>query len=439
MTEQIRTVNLILAVAEMVLSVVGFVQSATAHNLEKKSRHFFMALFGVCEIYVICILLREFVYFRQEPVWVVFSRILFFGQAFFASLLPPLITGFILYQSREKSFVKSPAFIISFGLWLVYILLLVVNVFNGMIYRVDDQNRYTRGPLFQVLVMPTVLIMGINLITVWLKRKKLSSKQIHAFTVYAAAPMIAMILQMFFFGVHLISLSSVIAALFMLSYIIAHESEQYHIVEAENAKLKVDILLAQIQPHFLFNCLTTIKNLCVTDPALAEKAVGEFTMYLRHNMDSLTEDGPIPFKKELEHVYGYVSLQQLRFKDELDIRYDIECDDFMLPVLTLQPIVENAVTYGIRKKESGRGTVLISTKREGDHIEICVADDGPGFLYEESSSGEERSHIGLRNVRDRVRQVSNGDLLIDSVKGKGTTVKIIIPADIQPAFRGDRT
>ena len=147
------------------------------------------------------------------------------------------------------------------------------------------------------------------------------------------------------------------------------------------------------------------------DAETASKALSDFSRYLRHNMDSISINRPIPFKEELEHVRHYVSLQQLRFGDALDVRYELRCMEFELPTLTLQPLVENAIRYGVRKSADGEGTVTIRTEEFPDHYEVHVIDDGPGFVPDQLPEGG-MSHMGLKNVRGRLERICGGELNI---------------------------
>ena len=208
-------------------------------------------------------------------------------------------------------------------------------------------------------------------------------------------------------GINL-AIGAALAAMFLFVNIRSDQTEKYLKKEAENAQLKIDILLAQIQPHFLYNSLTVIKNICLNDPETAADAIDEFIDYLRHNMDSLSQDRPIGFEKELEHTRHYLDLQRLRFGDELQVEYDLGCTDFCLPALTLQPLVENAVTYGVRRSESGAGVVTVRTRQYPDRVEVSVIDDGPGFVPESLPGDAERSHAGLRNVRERLARIIFG-------------------------------
>lgn len=424
----VHLINLIFAAAGSVLGILGLIQTLVCRYLDKETREFFVAFFGLLEGYVLFIMTREIIHGFTGTKWVTLSRIAFFGQALLSSVLAVLITGFMLYQSGEKDITKSNLFRISFTLWLLYAGILISNLFHGQIYSVNENNGYSRGPYFPLLMVPPVLIMILNLCILWENRHKLSVNQKRAFAIYVIVPMAAMLVQMWSFGVHLIVISSVTAAIFMFSYIIADQTERYYIREMENHRLKVDILLAQIQPHFLFNSLTIIKLLCRKDPAKAEEAVADFTAYLRRHMESLQSDVLIPFEEEMKHVQAYLNLQKLRFCDELSVTYDLEITDFRIPTLTLQPLVENAVTYGVRRSESGCGTVTIRSRSFPDRVEVCVEDDGPGFIRETLPDDKERSHIGLQNVRERLSRLCGGELLIDSTPGKGSKVTIVLPS-----------
>lgn len=126
--------------------------------------------------------------------------------------------------------------------------------------------------------------------------------------------------------------------------------------------LNTSIMLSQIQPHFLYNSLVVIRQLCREDPRLAEETVDEFACYLRGNLDSLRLKHPISFEKEMRHTQTYLAIEQKRFGHRLKVIYKVQFKDFSLPALTLQPIVENAVRYGVTKKKEG-GTVTISVDK----------------------------------------------------------------------------
>ena len=422
MDDAVWIINLIIVVAGLTMSVLGFIQAFIERNIECNTRRFFLVLFFMSSLYMICILTRALVSNYDGYAFTVVSRIVMPGQAILASVLAILSTAFLLYQSDGINWHKSIPFTVALVLWVSYMALQIYNIFSGCLFSVSVDNSYHRGPLFFLQMIPTTLILVINLWIVYSRRSRLTKSQRTAFIIYAVVPIVAMIVQAMFSGLHLIAVSTVVSALFMLTYIIREQASRYYVKELENADLKMNIMLSQIQPHFLYNSLTTIKRLCNKDSDKASEAIGQFAEYLRHNMDSLTANIPIGFSKELDRVKGYLALIRLRFDDDIQVNYDIEYTDFRMPTLTLQPLVENAVTHGIRGTEDGIGTVTISSKLLGDYVEVTVEDDGVGFDIDVVSDDD--SHIGINNVRERIEHISCGELIIESEVGHGTKATI---------------
>lgn len=191
---------------------------------------------------------------------------------------------------------------------------------------------------------------------------------------------------------------------------------------------RVQLTLSQIKPHFLYNTLNAISALCLEEPNRVKPAIDSFANYLRGNMEYIDEKGPIPFKRELEHTMCYLEIEQMRFEDALQVRYDITCTSFRIPALTLEPLVENAVRHGVRRNRGGRGTVTISSREARDHYEVIIADDGPGFDPARNPD-DGKPHVGIVNVRERLAQVCGGRLDIQSKPGLGTTATIILPRE----------
>ena len=226
-------------------------------------------------------------------------------------------------------------------------------------------------------------------------------------------------------GLGYLTISIVSCSLF--SYVWLHLKFVQDHEDALMMEQRAQIMLTQIRPHFLYNSLTVIQDLCRTNPEQAENATIQFARYLRGNMDALQTNSPIPFTDELEHTKEYLTLEQMRFEDKLTVRYDIQCETFSLPPLTLEPIAENAVRHGVRGNSDGKGEVAIATREHPGYYEITVTDTGPGFDPEQPPKDQDRSHIGLRNVRERLAQMCGGTLNISSEPGKGTCVTIMIP------------
>ena len=199
-----------------------------------------------------------------------------------------------------------------------------------------------------------------------------------------------------------------------------------NIVEAQLKDSRISIMLSQIQPHFIYNTLGTIERMCLKDPQKAFDLVRNFSLYLRGNFSELDSITPIRFADELKHIEYYVNIERVRFPD-MNIEYDVEVTDFLLPALSVQPLVENAIKHGLMRLETG-GTVLIHTYETPTHYYVEVKDDGAGF--DTSLPLEEKKHVGLRNIRGRLKAMVNGELIVESQVGAGTKAVIMIPKEV---------
>lgn len=189
------------------------------------------------------------------------------------------------------------------------------------------------------------------------------------------------------------------------------------------AEQRIQIMMTQIQPHFLFNTISTFKALCRKDPEKAAEVATKLGVYLRQNLDSLGMTGQIPFLTELEHTKMYTDIEMVRFP-HIRVEYDINDSDFSLPPLTIQPMVENAIRHGVRIR--AEGIVRVITRQHSDCHEIVIQDNGLGFDAAQIEN-DGSNHIGIRNVRERLEAICRGSLTIDSHIGTGTTVTIRIP------------
>lgn len=209
----------------------------------------------------------------------------------------------------------------------------------------------------------------------------------------------------------------------LLYYVWLHMQFAREHERALEADKRIQIMMTQIQPHFLFNTISTISALCYTAPEKAGRIADSFGLYLRQNLDSLGTAGLIPFRDELAHTQTYTDIEMTRF-ETIRVEYDVQDDDFSVPPLTLQPIVENAIRHGAFARDEG--LVRVSTRGTASGHEITVWDNGDGFDPAKLREGD-GSHIGIWNVRERLERMCGGSLVIDSGNGSGTTVTIRIP------------
>lgn len=303
-------------------------------------------------------------------------------------------------------------------------ILVILSQFYHFYYYFDRHNFYHRnsGNLISFVIPFVGMLLDLSLIIQY--RKRISREIFVSLVSYIILPMAALIVQTFYYGVSLINIAISISMILMFVVAMVEQNQHLAYKEKEAADLKISLMLSQIAPHFIYNSLTTIQGLCERDPKLAKETVGEFAGYLRGNLESLSEEGTISFERELKHVQCYLAIEQKRFGERVQVEYNLREEDFMIPALTLQPIVENAVKHGICKKEGG-GTVFISTERKTDRIYVTVRDDGIGFDVDKMK--QEGGHIGFHNVQSRLKSMCRGNLLIESKEGAGTVVVIVLP------------
>lgn len=239
-----------------------------------------------------------------------------------------------------------------------------------------------------------------------------------SFLLYVLFPTVGALIDFFIHGLSMSYVCFVISVLLIYTGIYNQKQEQ--ITEQQNA-----LMLSQINPHFMYNTLSTIAAMTDIEPSRAKELTLEFSQYLRRNLTTLTCRDLIPFAEEMGHVECYLKIEKARFRESVNVIYSIQCDDFYVPPLSIQPIVENAVRHGITRKLGG-GTVRISTYSAKKHYIIEIRDDGVGFDTN-AKPNDNRKHVGFENVENRIRRMCHGQLVVRSVIGVGTRVAIIIP------------
>jgi LytS/YehU family sensor histidine kinase len=196
---------------------------------------------------------------------------------------------------------------------------------------------------------------------------------------------------------------------------------------------EVKALQAQIRPHFFFNAINSIVCQCDENPTQVKELLVNMGLYLRRCLNYNEEF--IPLREELRNINAYLSLEQARLKERLNVVINTEgCDHCVVPALILEPLVENAVQHGIFPKVGG-GTVSITCRRQGKHFLFAVKDDGVGMSPEKISEvfggiSTEKTGMGIVNVHDRLCKLYGSGLEIDSQEDQGTSISFKIPVQI---------
>ena len=187
---------------------------------------------------------------------------------------------------------------------------------------------------------------------------------------------------------------------------------------------------SQMQPHFLYNVLSSIREIVLENPEYASDLIYDFTTHLRACIHSMSSDSLISFAQELENVKAYVNIEKMRFGDRLNIVYDCNEMSFDIIPLSIQPLVENAIRHGIYERDADGGNVTLCTYRSGDDFIVCVEDDGVGFDFQatmdEVKSGKRDSN-GLYNLIFRFETLMNAHVTVESSIGCGTRITVRIP------------
>ena len=315
--------------------------------------------------------------------------------------------------------------------WLLVDLNIIIHMtalFSPIAFSISKDNHFIRGPLgYTSHITCVILILYLMAISLFEWR---FTRGIMMFIPIINTFLIIIAIIMDSFVVtednRLTFLTIAVVSCTLFYYVWLHLKFAHEYEEKLRNQQRTKLMLSQINPHFMINSLGAIKELC--DSKEARVAVDQFARYLQGNMETLMRQDIISFKSELEHTKAYLALEQIRFEDALQIKYDITCSDFGISTLSLQPIVENAVRHGVRGSEKDVGTVIISTREFDDHYEIKVSDDGVGFDPDNiKPKNDGREHIGIQNVRDRLKAVCNAEMIIESTPGEGTDVSIIIP------------
>lgn len=208
-------------------------------------------------------------------------------------------------------------------------------------------------------------------------------------------------------------------------------------LQAQLAEARLEVLSAQLNPHFLFNTLHAVSSLVERDPRGVRRMIARLSELLRVTLEG-TNDQEIPLSRELELLRLYLDIMQVRFQGRLVVDIDADADvmDALVPSFVLQPLVENAVMHGVSKVE-GAGRIELRAGRDADDVVITVRDNGPGL-------GSDAQHatsspvvptrspaggVGLRNTRARLEQLYGTEqrLVLRPAAEGGTLAEIVLP------------
>ena len=320
--------------------------------------------------------------------------------------------------------IKKIVDIVNLSLFAIFVITDIINIFTRMyftsiifegrvIYQRTQYMFISQGYQFVMLAMCFILVLLNKTINV---REKI------AFSLYCILPAVSIVMQNLFKGYAIAYAIMLVSTEILFLFLNVEKNIR---IQEDAKKLKdadVMLMVSQIQPHFIYNTLSSISTLISLDPEKAQQALDEFTDYLRVNLSAISATKLVSFEDELKHIKTYVDLEKMRFNDRVHVIYDTQVIDFPVPPLSVQPLVENAIKHGILKKIEG-GTVTLKTYENDEAYVVEINDDGVGFNMDDVDF-KENKHIGLNNVKYRIETMCKGDVKFESEVNKGTKVVV---------------
>ena len=313
---------------------------------------------------------------------------------------------------------------------IVGIISVTANVINPYLYDFDNHNRYFRLPYSGIITF--TYMIGVVLIMALLLNffKELKILEKYALFISLIFPMITLFLQYMHYGISLVNLASCVSVIltfvaYMMDYtneIADRERERERWISDE----KIRLLHNQVKPHFIYNAMTSIYYSLEEDTEKAKTMIKNLSGYLRGSLDVLDVRECIDFKKELETVRCYLSVESIRFENQISYEIDINDSDFKVPAFSVQTLVENSLKHGLRKKNPLEGKIILRSYKKDNMHTIQIEDDGVGFDVS-ILEHQEGVHIGVVNTKKRLELMCDGTLDIKSEVGKGTLITIRIP------------
>ena len=370
----------------------------------------------------------------QAITFIGFYFLLFYYTRYLSEIIRPK-------AYRILDFATGSMCVLSAVLW-------IISIFNGSVVQISGEY-VTPGPLYLLGQMGGFLIILNDIFLLVFYRKVIGIRSAAILATLPLIPLIAAVFEMLFSGPSVRSQFIFLSIMIIYTYYYQETSLELERKESALLKSKVDLMTGRMQPHYLYNVLSTIYYLCEEDPMKAQEAVGIFSDYLRDVLEVLQRQEPVTLAWERKEVRNYVRLEKMRFGDRLQISYlsELNEEEILVPPLSIQPLVENAIRHGMHttdgsvrirleariisadpdsgtgseKNSAGKKMLTCASKRE---VQILVMDDGVGYESDQVSYGE-----GLLNVQERLRMQCSGTLNVRSIVGEGTVAEIRLPCE----------
>lgn len=341
-----------------------------------------------------------------------------------------VIKKYIAKRNNDKRFERA---IVGFQLLEApNLLLLLITPFSGSLYFIDAANEYNRSWGYYVWQGITILsFLFIGAVTV-LYRKKTDRFIKRIIAIAFLFPMAGFLMSIVYSGFNFNNI--MVSASELLMFMLYEKNKTdvtlkygYELEKAktELAEARLNLMQAQIKPHFINNAMIAVQEVCYTDPERAAELIEHFARYLRNNINATSSSLPIDFKDEVQAVKEYLAIEYADTSKKFQFEFDIKCESFKVPALSIEPLAENAVKHGI-DRYSGESRVILSSYETEDAYHVLIRDNGEGFDVNAETLG--KGGIGLKNTEERLKTMCGGRLEIRHDDG-WTVAEIIIPKE----------
>ena len=412
------TITFVLLGAFWMLILLGIGATVLMPGVDRWNRTYFLAFFGILTIYVGFTTSDEVLIRMGAPGDLM--QVLYYFETLFGSLLLPMTTAYLL-RCVGENWRQSGLFKAAVAIWLVFSVVLNLSLVSPHFYRIGDDGEFYRGLMYPLGIMALEAIVLLNIAGTIRWRDRLPRRYFVALLVGSVPMALVFPLQCVATVFLLIGFTVVLSAMAMYGIILSDEVERYMGQQKEIAHQRASIMVLQMRPHFIYNTMMSIYYLCRQDPDLAQQVTLDFTTYLRKNFTAIASEDLIPFSEELEHTRAYLAVERAQFEDTLVVDIDAPHTDFLVPPLTLQPIVENAVKHGMDPDSVLRVSIRTESSADGSS-RIVVENTGADFAPADDGG----PHTALANIRQRLEMMCDGTMAIVPREGGGTVVTVTV-------------
>lgn len=420
----ISYINIFVAIFGIVVTVATMLgPMLISKQLQQESRYVEF-IFGFNLIYLLAVLFEACYAGKAGSFAYMVMNVTNFLQYILLYLLSNLVALYIGYCLKENGLTSFNVRPFLYLYAMTYVLV-ILNLKNGMYYHIDTQNVYHRGPLF-LLSQLIGVICHVTVVYLYRHYKDyLIPVERKAVRPFVYLPIAGIFLQAVGHGLNFMMIVTTSGCIY-LTLNAMNMWKAYHMLRRKKLEeLRVNMRFGKISPEFVYNTLADISQLCIEDPEEASEIIDLFADYLRKSMNDNLRAGLSSFDEEFEHLQNYLTLECMRYGDDFGVVYDIEEDDFELPVHILGQIVEFLIHYGMMQSEDYfQLYVKTYAKDKKYYIELFTKD----YFIDFSKQGNDTKEMqDIEDIKILLRIIQGSHLDYRSSEKEGIRFTITIP------------